>query len=375
MTDIKKLKGNNFLKKRKRDEGKMKREMVSKKKRRSFVSRFFSFLYNFIKAEEEEEEEEFIRVVDTNEYMDTNETIISDNENLFSIYDSGVRVNSHIFGYSKSKTLNRASKLIESGGQPWMISMILKDENNSASLNKTILCQTANNTTNSGHLRIFTQRWAHVEAEYGLKTQVISIFVGDLNSSVRLSYDTQVKNDEKIGLCFIYNGGDLNKEAEIENNFKVFSINLDTLEKKKLSVLESNIKKNGYSGDIQGSLYISQYLSTDPQAFSGYISSLVVSTLTHEKVKEKYSDELNTDEIALVTTDPLNWIRKYKIDAEYRQNSGIQNTEYFGEDELLSSHSTQVWLFGDGEHDLYPNIKNQIYSENDNDETDLFFKK
>jgi hypothetical protein len=79
----------------------------------------------------------------------------------------------------------------------------------------------------------------------------------------------------------------------------------------KAKCIENRSCNNGFLGNIDGTLYVSKYIRSDPQLFSGYISSLVVSTLTHEKSRQMGSDALNT-ELGIATTDPLSWLKKYK---------------------------------------------------------------
>jgi hypothetical protein len=275
-----------------------------------------------------------------------------DKENSeFNIFDSGVSLNKLIGMCKDMKVgLNNNINLFEKREYSWIISMIFKDDNgdktSNSFLKKTLLCQIdKEDVGKKGYMEIYTEDWIIAKSKYNVDTQVINIHYGTKKCNMRLSFDTQINKNEKVGLCIINNG------LYNEDSFTVYTINLDTAEVKRSVKLCVELMNGGYKDEIKGLLFISKNPCDEDKPFPGYISSLVIS----KKIKGLIVKE---EEISLITIDPITWFEKYIMG-------------YNEEDKIADS--TQIWQFGDGEKDLFPVIQNQTYL-NDNSKN-IFFTK
>jgi hypothetical protein len=98
--------------------------------------------------------------------------------------------------------------------------------------------------------------------------------------------------------------------------------------------------------------------------FHGQVASMVVTTLERNVA-------MPTDaEIEKMMGDPVGWLSDYKVGNSYRPPANANSNSSFSLGTASPSHSTQVWLMGDGASDIYPTLRNEV-SVNDTTTTSL----
>ena len=258
--------------------------------------------------------------------------------------------------YSRNKTngdfqsILRRDVSLNSGGkaQPWAFGVIFKWDGTGISSESTIWSNSSTGASLTDmHIRAYIESGGELAFKYGDGNNYIMRKTSSSFISSGVWYGLYIDYDGYVGT-----GSDF---ATQYSSIRVRLVDLSTGAVSSPSLVNSK-SGNGWTSDVNNRIQIgvvSRDGSQGVSEFDGQIASVVVTTLA---IDQNVSDE----EISAIILNPSSWLCNYKVGESYRRPNQTSLTADFALEEKFPSHSTRVWLMGDGSGDASGNIKNQV---------------
>ena len=241
----------------------------------------------------------------------------------------------------------------DSNSRPWATAIVFSSDNNSSNQHVWNLGEGTGSTDDNIYLRVDANR--NMWFGWGRTGEINECYIETLSSTAGTWYGVYIASTgERVGGS--------HTASDIADCFDIRIINLSTGTVGINQSTSSNWTSGSFGGrmnrEFTGEMTIGGRGAN--RNFHGKVAAMVVTTL-------RTNVAMPTDaEISMMVRDPIQWLTDYKVGNAYRLPTNNADSTPFTLGTYNSLHSTHVWLMGDGPGDAYAQIRNYVWSANQN---------